>query len=90
MGFKYQLRFERKNGDVDFAELPCGKWEWDSEEELRLDWDALLLYIKKRKAMSYYITKAWGSWGSLDSDDSDDEEEEEWGYDIIWDSNDGN
>jgi hypothetical protein len=47
-------------------------------------------YIKKRKAVSYYITKAWGSWGSLDSDDSDDEEEEEWGYDIIWDSNDGN
>jgi hypothetical protein len=88
MGIKYQLRFERKNGDVDFAELPNGKWEWDSEEELRAEWSALMKYTKKRKARSYYITRAWGSWGSLDSDDSDDEEEEEWGYEIIWDSKD--
>jgi hypothetical protein len=80
MEFKYQLRFEFAGGWVDFAELPCGKWEWDSEEELRADWDALMLYIKKRNAVSYYITETWGS------EDSDDEEMD---YEIIWDSKDG-
>ena len=79
MEYKYQLRMAFAGGWVDFAELPCGKWEWDSEEELRADWDALMLYIKKRKAVSYYITESWGS------EDSDDEEMD---YEIIWDSTD--
>jgi hypothetical protein len=83
MGVKYQLRFERKNGDVDFAELPNGKWEWDSEEELRAEWSALMKYTKKRKARSYYITRAWGG---EDSEDSDNDEDMD--YEIIWDSKD--
>ena len=57
--YQYQLRFERKNGDIDFAEIPCGKWEWDSELEMRKNWSILMRYIKKRKAVSYFITKAW-------------------------------
>jgi len=72
--YKYQLRFERKNGDVDFAEF-CGKWEWDSKEELLEYWKDLRSYVKKRKAVSYYITKAWGNL-----------EDENMDYEIIWDS----
>jgi hypothetical protein len=68
--------------DIDFAELPCGKWEWDSEEELRADWNALMLYVEDREAESYFITKAWGAW------DSDDSNDDEWGYEVIWDSKD--
>jgi hypothetical protein len=74
MGFKYQLRIEWESGNVDFAELPCGKWEWDSEDELRMGWDALMLYVNKQKRVaSYFITRAW-----------------EWDSEVIWDSNDGN
>jgi len=74
---------EWASGNVDFAELPCGKWEWNSVEELRADWDALMLYVEDYDILAHFITKAWGAWESEDSDDC------EWGYEIIWDSNDG-
>jgi hypothetical protein len=40
-------------------------------------------YTKKRKARSYYITRAWGG---EDSEDSDNDEDMD--YEIIWDSKD--
>ena len=66
-------------GNTDFAEVR-GVWEWNSFAELIAVWSALLRYTKKRKAVSYYITRAWGG------EDSDDEEDMD--YEIIWDSND--
>ena len=71
MEFKYQLRMAFARGGVDFAELPCGKWDWDSEEELRADWDALMLYVEDYEPVAYFITKAWDGdyeiiWDSID------------------------
>ena len=82
MGVKYQLRMDLGGGNIDFAEVK-GVWEWDSFTELIAVWSALMKYTKKRKARSYYITRAWGG---EDSEDSDNDEDME--YEIIWDSKD--
>lgn len=75
MEFQYQLRMAFADGNVDFAELPCGKWEWDSVEELRAEWDALMLYVNDYEPVAYFITKAWGDGVEVDMD-----------YEVIWDS----
>jgi len=65
----------------DFAEVlrdGLRIWEWDSEEELRAEWDALMLYVRDYEAVSYYITKSWEDdyeiiWDSTDGKrDQDD------------------
>ena len=73
MEFKYQLRMAFMSGGVGFAELPCGKWEWDSLDELIGDLDYLFKYGTDRRAVVCYITKAWGDGEEVDMD-----------YEIIW------
>jgi hypothetical protein len=73
MEFKYQLRMAFLGGGVDFAELPCGKWEWDSLEELGDNAEYLFKYGADRRAVVCYITKAWGDGEEVDMD-----------YEIIW------
>lgn len=73
MEFKYQLRMWFARGGLDFAELPCGKWEWDSLDELIGDLDYLFRYVREKGAESCFITKAWGDGEGVDMD-----------YEIIW------
>ena len=58
--FKYNFMMDIDDDELGVNVEINGIYEWDSEEELRANWDALMEKVKERGAVCYEILKTNG------------------------------